>query len=37
LSIVRAVAKRHGGKAYAESEGAGKGSTFTLELPLKAA
>ena len=37
LSIVRAVAKRHGGKAYVESEGAGKGSTFTLELPLKAA
>lgn len=37
LSIVRSVAKRHGGKAYVESEGAGKGSTFTLELPLKAA
>jgi len=37
LAIVRAVAKRHGGKAYVESEGAGKGSTFTLELPLKAA
>ncbi len=37
LSIVRAVAKRHGGKAYVESEGAGKGSTFTLELPTKAA
>ncbi|MBI1358370.1 MAG: sensor histidine kinase [Acidobacteria bacterium] len=37
LSIVRSVAKRHGGRAYVESEGAGKGSTFTLELPLKAA
>jgi len=37
LSIVRAVAKRHGGRAYVESEGAGKGSTFTLELPLKSA
>ena len=35
LSIVRAVARRHGGRAYAESSGAGKGSTFTLELPLK--
>jgi len=35
LSIVRAVARRHGGRAYAESRGAGKGSTFTLELPLK--
>jgi len=35
LSIVRAVARRHGGRAYAESNGAGKGSTFTLELPLK--
>lgn len=35
LSIVLAVAKRHGGKAYVESEGAGKGSTFTLELPAK--
>ena len=37
LSIVLAVAKRHGGKAYVESEGAGKGSTFTLELPAKSA
>ena len=36
LSIVLAVAKRHGGKAYVESEGAGKGSTFTLELPVEA-
>ena len=35
LSIVRSVARRHGGKAYAESEGTGKGSRFTLELPLK--
>ena len=35
LSIVRAVARRHGGRVYAESRGAGKGSTFTLELPLK--
>ena len=35
LPIVRAVARRHGGRAYAESEGSGKGSRFTLELPLK--
>jgi two-component system, OmpR family, sensor histidine kinase SenX3 len=32
LFIVRAVARRHGGRAYAESEGQGKGSTFTMEL-----
>ena len=36
LSIVLAVARRHGGRAYAESRGADHGSTFTLELPLKA-
>ena len=30
-----AVARRHGGRAYAESRGADQGSTFTLELPLK--
>ena len=33
LFIVRSVAKRHGGKAFAESEGAGRGSTFTILLP----
>ena len=33
LFIVRSVARRHGGKAYAESEGPGLGSTFTLLLP----
>ena len=33
LFIVRSVAKRHGGKAYAESQGTGHGSTFTLLLP----
>ena len=33
LFIVRSVAERHGGRAYAESEGAGQGSTFVIELP----
>jgi signal transduction histidine kinase len=33
LFIVRSVAKKHGGKAYAESAGQGQGSTFTLQLP----
>jgi signal transduction histidine kinase len=34
LYIVRSVAKRHGGRAWAESEGAGRGSTFFLQLPV---
>lgn len=33
LFIVRSVAKKHGGRAFAESEGTGRGSTFTLLLP----
>ena len=33
LFIVRSVAKKHGGRAFAESEGPGRGSTFTLLLP----
>jgi two-component system sensor histidine kinase SenX3 len=33
LFIVRAVARRYGGDAFAESEGEGRGSTFTLTLP----
>ncbi|GAB4360561.1 MAG: HAMP domain-containing sensor histidine kinase [Bryobacter sp.] len=32
LFIVRNVARRHGGRVYAESAGAGQGSTFTLEI-----
>jgi signal transduction histidine kinase len=34
LFIVRSVAKRHGGRVWAESEGPGQGSTFVLELPI---
>jgi signal transduction histidine kinase len=33
LYIVRSIAKQHGGRVFAHSEGAGTGATFTLELP----
>lgn len=33
LFIVRSIARRHGGEITAESEGEGRGSTFTLRLP----
>jgi two-component system, OmpR family, sensor histidine kinase SenX3 len=33
LFIVKSIAEKHGGKVFAESEGEGQGSTFTLELP----
>ncbi len=34
LYIVRSVAKRHGGRAWAESGGPGQGSTFMLQFPI---
>jgi signal transduction histidine kinase len=34
LFIVRSVIARHEGKVFAESEGPGHGSTFTVQLPL---
>ncbi len=33
LFIVRSVVQRHGGRVFAESEGPGHGSRFTIELP----
>jgi len=33
LFIVHSIAKKHGGRVYAESGGEGQGSIFTLELP----
>lgn len=33
LFIVRSIAKQHGGRAFAHSDGVGTGATFTLELP----
>jgi two-component system, OmpR family, sensor histidine kinase SenX3 len=33
LFIVRSVARKHGGRAFAQSAGQGHGSTFTLLLP----
>jgi PAS domain S-box-containing protein len=34
LAIVRSLTELHGGSVRAESEGPGKGATFTVELPL---
>jgi two-component system, OmpR family, sensor histidine kinase SenX3 len=34
LFIARSVIARHGGKVFAESEGPGRGSTFTVQLPV---
>lgn len=33
LFIVRSIVKKHGGKIWAESDGADKGSTFFVQLP----
>src|SRR5262249_19527330 len=33
LFIVRSVVNKHGGKTFAESEGEGLGSAFTIQLP----
>ncbi len=35
LFIVRSIARNHGGRVFAESEGAGKGTTVTMELPRR--
>ncbi len=35
LFIVRSIVRNHGGRVFAESEGTGKGTTVTLELPRK--
>jgi two-component system, OmpR family, sensor histidine kinase SenX3 len=37
LFIVKSIAKKHGGKVFAESQGEGKGTTITLELPRSTA
>jgi signal transduction histidine kinase len=33
LFIVKSIAKKHGGRAYAFSEGEGQGTTLVIELP----
>ncbi|HEY9665278.1 MAG TPA: response regulator [Coleofasciculaceae cyanobacterium] len=35
LAIVRHLVDLHHGRVYADSEGEGKGSTFTIELPIE--
>jgi len=37
LFIVRSIARKHGGKVYAQSLGEGHGTTVTLELPRSVA
>ncbi len=36
LSLVKGIVERHEGRAWAESAGVGKGSRFSIELPLMA-
>ena len=36
LAIVRHLVEAHGGAVWATSAGAGRGATFTVELPLLA-
>jgi signal transduction histidine kinase len=36
LFIVQSIVKKHGGRVFAESEGPGMGSTFTIQLPRSA-
>jgi len=35
LAFVKGVIENHKGKVWFESEGAGKGATFFIELPVK--
>jgi len=37
LFIVRAIARKHGGRVFAESDGEGRGTTVTIELPRSVA
>jgi signal transduction histidine kinase len=37
LFIVRSIARKHGGKVFAASEGEGQGTTVTLQLPRSVA
>jgi two-component system sensor histidine kinase SenX3 len=37
LFIVKSIAQKHGGKVFAESDGEGKGTTITMELPRSTA
>lgn len=36
LFIVRAIAKKHGGKVFAQSQGEGRGTTIIMQLPRSA-
>jgi signal transduction histidine kinase len=37
MSIARDIVERHGGSITADSDGEGKGATFTVRLPLRSA